>query len=1122
MNGASDSTLPAIPSLPPIVMPAAEDLLSASDCLSTLDDDVPLSPSRAPPSAKSAHSNSPLSPPSSADDYLDSPHPNGQSLAPPSSLRKSLSVDSFVAHARNGTVGVLGRQTRTNTVGAGSDELRNIPQATALAWQPRTGEAPHVSYQERDARFPLSGRSRGASVSTVDNHSVADDSDDGQIPFGDATRRSGFKGKEKLRQVIPGDLPLPTRLPTLSSPSSISSVSMSSMTTADDTPRLPIISAGSTPRWTGLAGPSSPSGLSRSESLGAIGSNGTGRYLPSFDSKSAMPEVTVAVIGEQGCGKSTAIGKGLKAYRLSEPVAVTDPLRGNDLFGYTLREGKIIHEPQPDCALSVLEVDASVLSDNTGSGGYVWPVGAPRLDGVIVCYDVSRQDSFSHVEDLLRSFRDLKLPIVVFACKCDLERHVESPQVYHRLKQIDVGLVEVTVFHDNGKNQLRLGFDWLLKSIARERRRSFPGVSRPDDQFYQNPASPDVLVSPPPWEISRASTATPTAASSISPNNTFRFTPSSPLASATTPRSPSAPTSPTRARSTSDLLSSDHERTKSRELNRDKTRSTINMGASGNISTGSLQADTTNQSDGLGSVHESVEAPSDSREKDSRPVPWATLEELLDKLLFLAVSGDDWGYISHFLLTYRRFASPRSVVLAMQKRMRQLDQSSADPMFACFAQMRICHLLEVWIHDYPHDFAVGAAADALNALVKSIISKTHLLHYGSDFLPFLEGRPLVDKDAAWALKVDESEDESDESYSYSENEEEPHGLVSSRQNGRKSSSAVPPSARERKSSLPLTAKALVMPEAALAFLSEPTEPRDTSPKAILKDFLKLSTELNAIPAIEIAQEITRVEKRLFLAIEPRHWLVHTLVSGRKEPETDSIARFNELSNHLADWVVSLILCHDRSRNRARQIEKLVEIADKLRSLNNYSALRAFVAGINNASYPGDPAMVMFQQKNPALYKHLQSWDLLLQSARSHRSYRMALRNTKGACIPALEVHLSDLIRAHEGNDDFHPSDPTKIHWAKFNMIGKFIHTTTEFQAHCRDDSYTFKERPEICDLLTRDIVMDPEMQRSRITPPSETDELEERDRPHLPRTMSREYSDRPRDAALIRRLMFWV
>ena len=142
-----------------------------------------------------------------------------------------------------------------------------------------------------------------------------------------------------------------------------------------------------------------------------------------------------------------------------------------------------------------------------------------------------------------------------------------------------------------------------------------------------------------------------------------------------------------------------------------------------------------------------------------------------------------------------------------------------------------------------------------------------------------------------------------------------------------------------------------------------------------------------------------------------------LVSGKKDPETDSIARFNEVSEHLADWygsdhdivslveygirVISLILCHDKPKNRARQIEKLVEIAEKLRGLNNYSALRAFVAGINNATYPGDPTIAKFQEINSKLHKHLQSWELLFNSTGSHRSYRMALRNSKGPCIPAL-------------------------------------------------------------------------------------------------------------------------
>lgn len=100
-------------------------------------------------------------------------------------------------------------------------------------------------------------------------------------------------------------------------------------------------------------------------------------------------------------------------------------------------------------------------------------------------------------------------------------------------------------------------------------------------------------------------------------------------------------------------------------------------------------------------------------------------------------------------------------------------------------------------------------------------------------------------------------------------------------------------------------------------------------------------------------------------------------------------------------VVSLILCHDKPKMRAKQIERFADIANRLRNLNNYSALRAVVAGINGATYDGDEAIAMFKSKNAEQWKIFQSFDHLLQTARSHQRYRMALRNTSGACIPAL-------------------------------------------------------------------------------------------------------------------------
>ncbi|KZV77736.1 ras GEF [Peniophora sp. CONT] len=815
-------------------------------------------------------------------------------------------------------------------------------------------------------------------------------------------------------------------------------------------------------------------------------------------------DITLAVVGSARCGKSTVIDKGLRAYKLVNPSqypAGTIPAAPR--LTYSVREGVIPREGLPDRTLNVLELDAKVLEDSANPGAFRWPEGqgVPHLDACIVCYDVSDPHSVDHVETLLRCFQDLKLPVIVFACKSDKDRAVHSTQVYTRISKLDVGLVEVSSLDEKGKDQLKLGFNFLLRAISTQRARMI------DPEHYTNPASPDVLVSPPPWDISRASTATPTTAATAGPSRLSQqpFSPPTqiaPSSSASTPRSPNAPTSPTRSRSASDLLSLDSD--KSRSLDRDKSRSTLDMSVSSRTSVsigasdGPQPPDALAHTDSLPSVDEATEERASRREKEGKAASYATLDELLEKLLFLAVSGDDPAFIAEFLLTYRRFMSPRSVVLAMQKRMRWLDQPSSDPMFACFAQMRICHLLESWIEQYPHDFAVGAAAAALNALVRAIVSKSHLLHYGSDFLPFLESRPLVDSDAPWALKVQEpAGDGEDDRYSLFEDDDDDDD-----HDHRHAPQLLPPpahprppaprsapvrdpddgkpraAARERKSSLPLSAKALMDPG-----VPQNSPDVDMSPKTILRELQSISAALERIDPDVVAQEITRVEKELFIRIKPRHWLQHALTSGKKEPDRDTIACFSEVSYHIADWVTSLILCHDKPRLRARQIERLVEIAARLRYYNNYSALRAFVAAIHTATHPGDAVMEDFQRRAPGLYKTFQSWELLLKSAGSHRAYRMALKNTKGACIPAVEVHVLDLIRAQEGNKDWNSDDASKVHWAKFSMMGRFILATAEQQARCRDlPDYAFRdgrEHAHVRSLLMRECLMDPDMQRTR-------------------------------------------
>jgi hypothetical protein len=140
-----------------------------------------------------------------------------------------------------------------------------------------------------------------------------------------------------------------------------------------------------------------------------------------------------------------------------------------------------------------------------------------------------------------------------------------------------------------------------------------------------------------------------------------------------------------------------------------------------------------------------------------------------------------------------------------------------------------------------------------------------LLHYGSEFLPFLELLPgLSDKDATWAVKGEDAACESDDSRSLFEDDEEDEMIVADTDippappttNVRPGTS--PSATRERKPSLPQS-----RPHTS-SFAQESPE---TSGRQLIKDLFKVAQEVNMIDSDEIAYEISRIEAKMFLDIE---------------------------------------------------------------------------------------------------------------------------------------------------------------------------------------------------------------------------------------------------------------
>jgi hypothetical protein len=169
-----------------------------------------------------------------------------------------------------------------------------------------------------------------------------------------------------------------------------------------------------------------------------------------------------------------------------------------------------------------------------------------------------------------------------------------------------------------------------------------------------------------------------------------------------------------------------------------------------------------------------------------------------------------------------------------------------------------------------------------------------------------------DQDGSWALKADVPADESDDSYSFLEEDEEadsqsrqpPNEVTNSpSQDASQAHSGL----RERKSSLPLS-KSLMA-----------TTSNDPSPKQHLKDLVKLANDVLNYDSEELAQEITRQWVKRFMEIKPRDWLHYVFISSRKG-EPDPITAFNVVSNHLGDWCVVFILL---VRQRAKSLSCLM-------------------------------------------------------------------------------------------------------------------------------------------------------------------------------------------------------
>jgi len=144
------------------------------------------------------------------------------------------------------------------------------------------------------------------------------------------------------------------------------------------------------------------------------------------------------------------------------------------------------------------------------------------------------------------------------------------------------------------------------------------------------------------------------------------------------------------------------------------------------------------------------------------------------------------------------------------------------------------------------------------------------------------------------------------------------------------------------------------------------------------------------------------------------------------------------------------------------MKKMIKIAKKLADMHNYNTLFGIISGLK--LHPIHRLQKTHEKISDKTKKLLAEVDDLMDTNLNSKNYRAAISSKKPPCIPAIPVHLGDLVHIEDGLPDF---SNELINFSKRARLLNTISTIQQFQKRPYDlvivePYYTFlKELPSL-------------------------------------------------------------
>lgn len=171
----------------------------------------------------------------------------------------------------------------------------------------------------------------------------------------------------------------------------------------------------------------------------------------------------------------------------------------------------------------------------------------------------------------------------------------------------------------------------------------------------------------------------------------------------------------------------------------------------------------------------------------------------------------------------------------------------------------------------------------------------------------------------------------------------------------------------------------------------------------------------------------------------------------------------ERFNYVSGWIATMVCQQENVKKRSKFIHRFIEVADRLRNMNNLNGVMEIISGLNRGP----------------VFRLKQAWDDVPSSARkifeelrtltdrqkNYANMRKHLKKVNPPCIPYLGIYLTDLTFVEEGNPDMLQG---LINFNKRHLVSELIRSIQQYQLK----PYAFEAVQYIQDKLRRGRVWD--------------------------------------------------